>query len=140
MIINNYIGKRVYYKKEDLIKKVKEKPIFYTIDVLISTKKDENKKTYLEYKDYDRIGKKYKNKTNIFLKTKWFFQTMWRNFRIWRVTRKFKTTKEISDYRISICDKCTELKSNRTCGICGCFMDKKVKLINVSCPAKPAKW
>lgn len=140
MKFNNYIGKRVYYEKKHLLEKAKVKPIFYTIQVLLKTKKDEYGKTYLTKEDFDKIGLKYKNKTNIFLKTKWFFQTMWKNFIIWKKTRKFKTTKEIADYRINICNKCPNLTKNRTCELCGCFMDQKVKLIDVSCPDNPPRW
>jgi hypothetical protein len=137
MIINNYIGKRVYFKKEDLVKKAKEKPIFYTIDVLRATKKD-GEKTYLTKEDFDRIGLKYKNKTNIFLKTKWFFQTFKNSFLTWWKTRKFKTTKEIADYRLKICEACPELSSTRNCNVCGCFVDAKTKLLVSECPLK--KW
>ena len=139
MIINNYIDKRVYFEKKHLIEKSREKPLFYTLDVLFHTKKD-GEKLYIKKIDFDRISKKYKNKTNFFLKTKWFFQTMYRNILIWWKFRKFKTTKEISDHRINICKKCPEYKSNGTCGICGCIMSIKTKLIAAECPNKPPRW
>lgn len=140
MIINNYINKRIYYEKKHLLEKAKVKPIFYTIEVLLKTKKDEDQKTYLTKKDFDKIGQKYKNKTNIFLKTKWFFQTMWKNFIVWKKTRKFKTTVEIQKYRMDICLKCPELSENKNCNICGCHMPIKTGMIEVSCPAQPPKW
>ena len=137
MQINNYIGKRVYYEKKHLIAKLKEKPILYTLDILLHTHKDGEKK-YLTQDDFNRIRTKYLHKTNFFLKIKWFFQTMYRNLVIWWKMRKFKTTKEISDYRMNICNKCPDLTPHKICKVCGCFMTAKTKLIDVECPLK--KW
>lgn len=137
MIINNF-EKRIYYKKEDLVKKSKEKPIFYTIDVLIKTKKDEKKKTYLIYEDFNRISIKYKNKFNLWVKSKWFFEHLYRNFIIWLKTRKFKTTKEIHDFRWNTCQKCPELNEHKVCKSCNCYMPIKTTLSYAKCPL--AKW
>jgi primosomal protein N' len=45
---------------------------------------------------------------------------------------------ETANQRISICNSCEHLSGVRNCKKCGCFVDAKVKLKNVSCPI--GKW
>ena len=138
MIINNYLGKRVYYQKKHLIEKIKEKPFLYTWEVWKNTKKDEIGKTYLVQKDFDRIRIKYLNRFNIFIKIKWFLQVWYIILIIFLRTGKFKTQKEIAEYRMNICNKCSELNNLKICKVCNCYMPLKTSMIPVRCPI--GKW
>jgi hypothetical protein len=45
-----------------------------------------------------------------------------------------KEVEKIAKHRISICLKCDRLKSNKRCGICGCYMPAKVRSLKSKCP------
>lgn len=48
-------------------------------------------------------------------------------------------TKELAELRLSICQKCPELrKITHQCKKCGCFMNVKTKLNSAKCPI--GKW
>jgi hypothetical protein len=40
--------------------------------------------------------------------------------------------------RLAVCGSCDQLRSNRTCAQCGCFVDAKARFISQSCPLR--KW
>lgn len=40
--------------------------------------------------------------------------------------------------RLGICGSCDQLRSNRTCGMCGCFVDAKARFRSQTCPLR--KW
>jgi hypothetical protein len=43
--------------------------------------------------------------------------------------------------RLAICEECPLFDAaNRTCKVCGCFMNVKAKWADVACPDKPARW
>lgn len=141
MIINNFIGKRLYYTKKDLIAKSKEKPFLYTIQILYYTKKDEFGKTYLERFNFDKIREKYLNKTNIIYKIKLFINSMFSIFITYWKTRKIRVSRKVAEQRFETCKSCESYnKTLGTCSICGCSMKLKTKLSGVSCPAQPPKW
>ena len=54
------------------------------------------------------------------------------------VLNKIKEAKERAKRNIKICEDCPFFTPSRTCSLCGCPMDKKVKLLVFSCPDK--KW
>jgi hypothetical protein len=40
--------------------------------------------------------------------------------------------------RLAVCESCNQLRSNRTCGMCGCFVDGKARFRSQACPLH--KW
>lgn len=40
--------------------------------------------------------------------------------------------------RLAACASCPQLRSNRTCGVCGCFVDAKARFRSQTCPLR--KW
>jgi hypothetical protein len=141
MILNNYVGKRIYYTEKDLKEKVKEKPFSYKRDILKHTCKDQDGKTFITPENFEKLAKKYKNKTNIIWKIKLFFKSMYGIAINWWKYRKFKVSKEIANKRFEICKACDSY--NKTLGICsqcGCRMRWKTTLSGVVCPNVPPKW
>ena len=49
-----------------------------------------------------------------------------------------KLTKEQVAARLAVCGSCDQLRSNRTCAKCGCFVDAKARFISQGCPLR--KW
>lgn len=76
-----------------------------------------------------------KEGTNFFDRIKMFFSTL----KNWAKNGfKFEDDKE-SLRKLEICLACPELKQpQRQCGVCGCMMEKKTKMMGASCPLK--KW
>jgi len=51
----------------------------------------------------------------------------------------FKITDELNAIaRLEVCRSCPQLTENEQCRMCGCLMNKKVKIASASCPLK--KW
>jgi hypothetical protein len=44
--------------------------------------------------------------------------------------------------RLAVCASCDQLRSNRACAKCGCFVDAKARFRSQTCPLRrwPAKW
>ena len=49
-----------------------------------------------------------------------------------------KLTQEQVAARLAVCGSCDQLRSNRTCAKCGCFVDAKARFISQGCPLR--KW
>ena len=49
-----------------------------------------------------------------------------------------KLTHEQVAARLAVCGSCDQLRSNRTCAKCGCFVDAKARFISQGCPLR--KW
>ena len=49
-----------------------------------------------------------------------------------------KLTQEQVAARLAICGSCDQLRSNRTCAKCGCFVDAKARFRSQGCPIR--KW
>jgi hypothetical protein len=63
-----------------------------------------------------------------------FIKALWRY--IWYGE---KVTFDQFTYRMEICKNCPDVKKdNWTCGICGCYLDKKLKMSTEKCPK--GKW
>lgn len=52
--------------------------------------------------------------------------------------RRPKLTPEQVAARLAICGSCDQLRSNRTCAKCGCFVDAKARFRSQVCPLR--KW
>jgi len=49
-----------------------------------------------------------------------------------------KEVEKIATERMLTCLDCSKLKTNKRCGLCGCFMPAKVRSIKSKCPLN--KW
>jgi hypothetical protein len=49
-----------------------------------------------------------------------------------------KITREQVAARLAVCGSCDQLRSNRTCAKCGCFVDAKARFRSQGCPLR--KW
>ena len=72
--------------------------------------------------------------TSLPRKLNMFFKTMW----AWARSGFKLSSEQTSQARFEICKACPELVNNKQCNLCGCFMEKKVKIESASCPLK--KW
>ena len=67
-------------------------------------------------------------------KIKMFFGTMW----AWAKNGFKLEESQVAEARLAICQACPELKNEKQCNLCGCFMQAKTKIAGASCPLK--KW
>lgn len=51
---------------------------------------------------------------------------------------KIKSDKDLASRRLSICVECDLCTDDMRCKLCGCFLEKKVKLLRAYCQDK--KW
>ena len=72
--------------------------------------------------------------TSLTRKLTMFLGTMW----AWARSGFKLSSEQHSQARFEICKACPELVNNKQCNLCGCFMQKKVKIESASCPLK--KW
>ncbi len=72
--------------------------------------------------------------TTLSQKLNMFFGTMWD----WARSGFKLSSEQTAQSRFEICKACPELLNEKQCNLCGCFMEKKVKIDAASCPLK--KW
>lgn len=44
------------------------------------------------------------------------------------------SNEELAVERMKVCEECEHFSTMRRCGLCGCFMDFKVKMLHSECP------
>jgi len=73
-------------------------------------------------------------KTSLFNLT----ETVINSIRVYKQQGAILTTESKQQTRIETCLNCDKLSDNGICGLCGCFMNVKVRLEAAKCPA--SKW
>ena len=62
--------------------------------------------------------------------------------------KKLKVSKEVQEHRLSVCEKCPNLKREgrfvgyvqKRCGICSCYLKIKTILATEHCPDEQDRW
>lgn len=58
-----------------------------------------------------------------------------------RILNKVFVSEDERNRRMAICRACEHFQPTLTqCGLCGCFLEAKTRLVNYHCPEEDPKW